>query len=240
MKNSTATQDIYREMLANIQNGRWAAGAAIPSERILIGQYGVSRIAIREALSMLRGIGVLDVQHGRRTRVREVNSETFGRLLPLLLATGAQQTLEQVFDVRLAIESRTAYLAAGRPLDGHASKIERLAERFERLGESNNSQAVKVDLEFHLEIARMTGNPLYPILLEALADFIAFTQKESCQGSPLRRRRAAAAHAEIARAIVAREPEAARAAMEDHLRYSLSRRIAAAGSRSFGSALWHA
>jgi GntR family transcriptional regulator, transcriptional repressor for pyruvate dehydrogenase complex len=225
MKNGTATQDVFHEMFDHIQTGRWAAGTAIPSERKLIGQYGVSRIAIREALSMLRGIGVLDVQHGRRTKIREVDSETFGRFLPLLLASGAQQTFEQVFDVRLALESRTAYLAAILRTEEDLEKIEGLVKRYRELAEAKDSQAGDVDLEFHLEIARVTGNPLYAILLEAISDFIRFAQKESCKDDPLRRRRAAAAHAKIAKAIAAQDAEKARAAMENHLRYSLTRKI---------------
>jgi GntR family transcriptional regulator, transcriptional repressor for pyruvate dehydrogenase complex len=225
MKNGTATQDVFHEMFDNIQTGRWAAGDAIPSERTLIGQFGVSRIAIREALSMLRGIGVLDVAHGRRTKIRELDSESFGRLLPLLLASGAQQTFTHVFDVRLALESRTAYLAASLRDERDLEKIGKLAMRYRRAVEAESPRAWEIDMQFHLEIARMTGNPLYPILLEALTDFIVFAQKESCKGDPSRQRRAAAAHRKIAKAIAAQDAEAARAAMETHLRYSLTRNI---------------
>ena len=72
-------------------------------------------IAIREALSMLRGLGVVEVNHGRRTRVKSVDAGTLSHLLPLMLIGGGQQTFDQVFEVRLALESQTAALAARRP-----------------------------------------------------------------------------------------------------------------------------
>ncbi|NLE37025.1 MAG: FadR family transcriptional regulator [Pirellulaceae bacterium] len=212
-------------MLANIQSGRWPVGMAIPSERTLIGDFGVSRIAIREALSMLKGLGVLDVQHGRRTRVRTVGSEAISHLLPVMLNAGPQQTLDQVFEVRLALESRTAYLAASRWTDSDLRTLTKLATRYRRLSRHGEFKAVGVDLKFHLCIARMAGNPLYPILLEALAGFIVLTQKESCRDDPVRHRRAILSHQAIIDALISRNPEWARSEMESHLRYSATRRV---------------
>jgi len=214
-------------MLGNIQAGRWTVGAEIPSERALIDQFGVSRIAIREALSMLRGLGVVDVGHGRRTRVSRVDSVTFGKLLPLMLASGGQQTLDHVFEVRLAIESRTAYLAAERHTDEQLQQLRELVEGFRRYKTEGHEAATSTDLEFHLLIARMSGNPLFPILLEALAGFVTFAQEASCRDVPHRSQRAVWAHESIADALADRDAERARIEMEAHLRYSATRRIGA-------------
>ena len=212
-------------MLGKIQAGRWCVGAEIPSERMLIDQFGVSRIAIREALSMLRGLGVVDVGHGRRTRVSKVDSETFGKLLPLMLASGGQQSLDQVFEVRLAIESRTAYLAAERHTEDQMQQLRELVERFRRYRTEGREEATSADLAFHLLIARMSGNPLFPILLEALAGFVTYAQEASCKDDAHRSRRAVLAHESIADALDDRDAERARVEMEAHLRYSATRRI---------------
>ncbi|MBN1910516.1 MAG: FadR family transcriptional regulator [Pirellulales bacterium] len=222
---SSAARAIFREMLDNIQTGRWAIGSAIPSERNLIEEFGASRIAIREALSMLKGLGVLDVKHGRRTKIRTVGSEAISHLLPVMLTLGEQETLNQVFEVRLALESRTASLAAGRCTDSDIQKLRKLVERYQKLARRGESEALAVDLKFHLEIARITGNRLYVVLLEALAGFIALAQKESCKDDPARRRAAVSAHVSILRAIAARDPEWARVEMESHLRYSATRKV---------------
>ena len=224
-KTSSATQNVFQEMLANIQSGHWPIGTAIPSERTLIDEFGVSRIALREALSMLKGLGVLDVRHGRRTKVRTVGSEAIAYLLPVMLTAGTQETLDQVFEVRLALESRTAYLAAQCWTDDQMQTLRELLSRYCQLSEENKSGAVAVDLEFHLEIARITGNPLYPILLEALAGFIVLAQQESCKDDPVRRLQAVSAHKSIINALTARDPEWARVEMESHLRYSATRRV---------------
>jgi GntR family transcriptional repressor for pyruvate dehydrogenase complex len=227
----TTTEAIYQQMLDSIQLGEWPVGTNIPSERTLIDQFGVSRIAVREAVSMLRGLGVVDVSHGRRTRVRKLDAKVFDQLLPMMLSSGGQQTFEQVFEVRLAIESRAAYLAALSRTEQQLKQLRVLCEKFRKLVQSSSGMAaVRTDLAFHLQIAEATSNPLFPTLLEAISRFVVFGQEESCKADPVRRQRAVAAHESITEAIVARDAERARVEMEAHLRYSASRAIEAAKS----------
>jgi GntR family transcriptional repressor for pyruvate dehydrogenase complex len=149
----------------------------------------------------------------------------------MMLTMGEQETLDQVFEVRLALESRTACLAADRWTDSEMQKLQRLLKRYRQLARQGSSEAVAVDLKFHLEIARITGNRLYVVLLDALAGFIVLAQKESCKDDPVRRRQAVSDHEAILRAIAARDPEWARAEMESHLRYSATRKIIDTGRR---------
>ncbi len=225
VRSATSTEMVFHQMLRNVQSGDWEMGSVIPSERSLIDQFGVSRIAIREALSMLRGLGVVDISHGRRTRVKSIGSETLGYLLPLMLMSGGQRTFDQVFEVRLAIETQTASLAARRRTDEQLGKLDTLLQRFRDAMTSAKNDAQQVDLEFHLEIARAADNPLFPVLLEALAGFVAFAQKESCRNDPDRCQRAILAHESIVEAIRDQDTDRARVEMESHLRYSMTRKI---------------
>jgi GntR family transcriptional repressor for pyruvate dehydrogenase complex len=222
----STTEAVYRRMLDSIQLGKWPIGSRIPSERSLIDQFGVSRIAVREAVSMLRGLGVVDVSHGRRTRVRKIDARVFDQLLPLMLATGEQRTFQQIFEIRLAIESRAAYLAATERTDEQMKQLELLVNKFRKQTRASTGRAaLRTDLEFHLLIAEATGNPLFPTLLEAIARFVVFGQAESCKDNPARRKRAAAAHQAIVEALADRDAERARVEMEAHLRYSATRVI---------------
>lgn len=60
---------IESHMREIIRDGTWKAGEAIPPERVLIEQYGVSRITIRQALANLVAAGLLNRKHGRGTFV---------------------------------------------------------------------------------------------------------------------------------------------------------------------------
>lgn len=222
----TSTQAVFQQMLSNVQTGVWETGAKIPSERKLIEEFGVSRIAIRESLAMLRGLGVLEINHGQRTRVKSVDAVTLGHLLPLMLSNGGQQTFDQVFEVRLAIESQTASLAAHRRSPEQLSQLGTLLDQFRlSMDSGGDAEAQDVDLAFHLQIARAAGNPLFPTLLEALAGFVAFAQKESCRNDSVRSQRAVMAHESILEAIQDRDADRARVEMEAHLRYSMTRRL---------------
>jgi GntR family transcriptional repressor for pyruvate dehydrogenase complex len=224
---SSTSESVYRKMLDSICAGEWPVGSSIPSERTLIDQFGVSRISIREAVSMLRGLGVVDVSHGRRTRVRKIDTKILDQLLPMMLALDGQRTFQQIFDVRIALESRTAFLAASSRSDTQLEKIYKLAKKFRRQTMTASASALKTDLEFHLMIAEATGNPLFSVLLAAIARLVVFGQSESCKDDPERRRRAVRAHSAIAEAIADRDSDRARAEMEAHLRYSASRVIRA-------------
>ena len=91
--------------------------------------------------------------------------------------------------------------------------------------EGGDKAAQVVDLEFHLEIARASANPLFPTLLEALAGFVSFAQKESCRNDPVRGQRAVLSHESLVDAIRDADAERARVEMESHLRYSMTRKI---------------
>jgi len=222
--NPSTTETVYKKMLNSIRLGEWQVGSSIPSERSLIDRYGVSRIAIREAVSMLRGLGVVDVSHGRRTRVRKIDAEIFGQLLPVMLSSGGQRTLEQIFEVRLTIEARSAHLAAHSRTEEQLKNLQSLHERFRKQSQSTTrSSALKTDLRFHLQIADATQNPLFAIMLEAISHFVVFGQAESCKDDPVRRQRAVAAHEAILEAIADRDADRAGFEMEAHLRYSASR-----------------
>lgn len=223
--NDSISQGVFQRMMGNIREGKWALGAEIPSERTLIGEFGASRIVIREALSMLRGLGVVDVGHGRRTRVCEMDAGTLGQLVPLMMLSGGQTLFEQVFEVRLALESMSARLAAGHRTEAQRARLQELAARYRTQAEQRSADALKTDLAFHAEVAEASGNPLFPVLLEALSGFISYAQRESCRDDSVRAQRAAMAHETIAEAIAAKDGVWAVAEMEAHLQFSRSRRI---------------
>lgn len=228
-KRESTPQRLFRTMLDRIRDGQWPIGSVIPSERTLVRQFGVSRISLRESLSMLRALGILDVGQGRGSTVRRIDSEVVGRLLPLVFTFDGRQTFEQVFEIRLAMESWTAWLAALRRTEDDLQRLDQFLDLYRQQVEDELERAVETDLAFHLQIARASGNPLFPLLLEAISDLVTYVQTKSCKDSAVRRRKALRAHESIVRAIRRQHAEAARQEMESHLRYSAERIGAALG-----------
>ncbi|WP_213455766.1 GntR family transcriptional regulator [Rhizomonospora bruguierae] len=63
---------IAAELRARIEDGRLAPGAPLPTENALMGEFGVSRGTVREAIAVLRSDGLVVTTHGRGTHVRAV------------------------------------------------------------------------------------------------------------------------------------------------------------------------
>jgi GntR family transcriptional repressor for pyruvate dehydrogenase complex len=225
---SSKVELLTHAMLDRIRRGEWPVGSLVPAERVLVEQFGASRIALREAMATLRALGVLDTEHGRGSTVRRVDATILEQLLPLMLSLEGEQPFEQTFELRLALESKTAYLAALRRTDDEMSQIERLVDEFRRQAEGELEGAIATDIEFHMAVARATHNPLFPIVLKAVSEFVKYVQTISCTNNPVRRARAVQAHEAICEAIRDRDAERARVEMESHLRYS-ARRILQSG-----------
>jgi GntR family transcriptional regulator, transcriptional repressor for pyruvate dehydrogenase complex len=216
-------EGLTRAMLARIRSGEWPVGALLPAERNLVEQFGTSRIALREAMSTLRALGVIDTEHGRGSTVRRVDASILEQLLPLMFSLEGEQPFEQTFELRLAVESRTAYLAALRRTDDELTEIEELAAEYRRQSEGELEGAITADIAFHMAVARATHNPLFPIVLKSVSEFVKYVQTISCTNNPVRRVRAVQAHESVCEAIRDRDAERARVEMEAHLRYSARR-----------------
>jgi len=225
-KNTLGTTDTIRgKILDRIKSGQWPVDTALPSERELMDEFRVSRIPLREAIAGLRALGVLHTRPGSGTRVRRVDAHTVAQLLPLLVTLEGERTFSQVFELRLAVESQTAALAARHHTELDARVLRDFLRQLKADLDANLEEAAQTDLEFHVAIARATQNPLFDILMQTLAELVKHVQVESCKDDPIRRRRAYDAHQAIVEAILARDADRARAEMEAHLRYSASRQL---------------
>ncbi len=224
-KTKKSGEQLRETFLERIRTGIWPAGSALPSERELMTEFGVSRIPLREAIAGLRALGVLQTRPGSGTRVRRVDAHTVAQLIPLLVTLEGERTFRQVFDLRLAVESQTAALAARHHTDLDADDLRDCIATLKADLDANLEEAVEHDLAFHVAIARATQNPLFEVLMRTLAELVKRVQVQSCKDDPVRRRRAFDAHAAIVDAILARDADRARAEMEAHLRYSASRML---------------
>lgn len=188
-----------------------------------MGEFSVSRVPVREALSGLRALGIIETRQGSGTRVRQVDVETIAKMLPLLITLEGPRTFSQIFELRIPLETQAAWLAAKRHTEEDGRVLRELVDRFRRELGAELETAVRTDLAFHVRISEATGNPLFGILMRALAELIQHAQFLGCKDDHERRRRASAAHESIAEAVLARDAERAAVEMEAHLRYSAGR-----------------
>ena len=146
-------------------------------------QYGVGRPAVREALQELARSGIVEIHHGERARVVMPTAN----LLINQVAGGAHHLLqtqpdmlEHLKEVRVFLEAGLARIAAERatPAD-----IVRLQARLEdqRASMVDLDQFLDCDMAFHREIAKISGNPIFPAIVEAMFKWASAFYRPSCE-----------------------------------------------------------
>jgi GntR family transcriptional repressor for pyruvate dehydrogenase complex len=218
-KNSLS-EDICRQIMNLISTGVLQPGYRLPAERELCQRFGVGRSSLREAIRGLGIIGVLDVRVGDGTFVA-LNGEKFiGKVFEWRLAT-ERQNLENLLEVRLALEAATAQYAAIRGTEEQFDQIEEILNKMQACINDKTSFA-QLDLEFHLVIAEASNNTLIYDLLSIIRAQVAqaLTEVVSLPGGA---ELAYETHREIYEAIRTRDPEKARAHMKHSIQLGLDR-----------------
>ena len=208
-----------------IRDGRLPNGSKLPREADLMAEFGVSRTVVREAMSRLQAAGMVDTRHGIGTFVLGLGDASQFRIAPDQL--GTLQDVIAVLELRIAIETEGAGLAARRRSDADVVALRSALEAFDAAVEEGRD-AVGPDFQFHLEIARATQNPRFAELMNALGGSMIPRARLEDKGEMPSRvdylRSVQAEHQNILDAIVRQDADAARAAMRTHLSNSRERR----------------
>jgi GntR family transcriptional repressor for pyruvate dehydrogenase complex len=187
--------------------------ARLPPERILSEQLGVSRASLREALSALNELGVIE----SRGKAKVAST---ARARAALVARGAEgdserELITDPIEVRRMLEPEVAARAAERltprglsELNGWMRLMEEAAARREPI--------IEYDSAFHVAIARATGNQTLIQLIAALTDAFRKSRERSFMPSEAVAW-ALEDHRLILSALHARDPVAARDAMRTHV-----------------------
>lgn len=211
-------QEVLERLQQRIRSGELAPGDQLPSERDLMAFYGVGRPAIREALQALANSGIVEIAHGERARVVVPTAQ----LLIAQVAGGAQHLLRSQPDMlahlkeaRVFLETGLARLAAERATDADVARL-RLRLDEHRAAMVELDQFLPRDMAFHREIALISGNPIFPAIVEALFNW-ASEYYRTIVRAPGVESLTLAEHQRIVEAIAARDPDAAAQAMHEHL-----------------------
>lgn len=214
-----------------IREGRLNAGDKLPTEAAIMAEFEVSRTVVREAISKLQAAGLVETRHGIGTFVLGLGEGGAFRIAPDQM--GTLTDVVAVLELRIGVETEAAALAAQRRSGTQLAAMQEALAAFAAAAEAGRD-AVAADFQFHLEIARATGNPHFEQLMGTLgAPSIPRARLPGLDSvAPAERlaylTRVNAEHQHILDAISAQDPEAARAAMRTHLANSRERRRRAA------------
>jgi GntR family transcriptional regulator, transcriptional repressor for pyruvate dehydrogenase complex len=210
------SDEVAGQVKTLIVEGKLKPGDRLPPERELIKQFGVSRPSLREALNSLVATGFLEVVQGNRTVVKSLVSGNFFEPLNNLLKEDTN-TVFELIEVRKAIETWNAYLAAKRASREDISHLEDIIESMKRSLAKDGRFPEKEDADFHLAITLATHNKIQTHVMHTLHDML----KESIEKyyHKLDEEKLFEQHMGIVEAIKERNSELARARIFQHLEY---------------------
>jgi GntR family transcriptional repressor for pyruvate dehydrogenase complex len=215
VRSETVSQTVLRQIVTLLRNGQLQPGDRLPPERELAASLGISRPTVREALSALGLLGVVEQRQGRGTFLVEsmerLPLEPY--LYKLLLNRG---TIDELIEVRQLLEPRIAALAAERATPEAREVLKRSFEAFEReaVGGADAQSEAAAGAHFHEALARATGNATLVLLVHSLADLVSVAGhvlNEQEYGVSLN------AHRDLLRAVLKHDPNLAEQVMTRHL-----------------------
>jgi len=220
-RRETLVEAVAQRLIRYIARQGLRGGDLLPSERELVQMVGASRLPLREALSVLKGLGIIEAQHGKGIFVKRLDlAAVFGMLSPLL-RTHADLDIGHLLEVRLSLEASTAELAAAHHNDENLQTLERAVAGM-RANLRNRALYSGHDTTFHQELARSTGNPVFHVLMSTLTDLLAELQARYLDRTEYREL-ALTEHEAILAAIRARDGQSARDSMQRHIRNAMER-----------------
>lgn len=219
----TLTEQVIRQLRADIENGTYPVGSRLPTGRQLAEQYGVSAAVIREVTEHLRSQGFVESRQGVGCTVRSRTGAAGFQLPrePDIDASG----LADLYDLRIDLEGAAAALAAARRSDEDVAALSGLLQRL-HAHLYDPQPAADIDAAFHIGIAAATHNPYYRQLLQYL-NLQLHQAVATARANTLRQAGLAetvhAEHEAIVDAIRRGDAAAARAAAVTHLQCAARR-----------------
>jgi GntR family transcriptional repressor for pyruvate dehydrogenase complex len=163
-KHRSLSQGVVEQISDTIRQGVLKPGDKLPTESSLMGQHGVSRTVVREAITHLQAAGLVQTRHGIGTFVIERVQAGMGLESEHIVTL---RDVLAVLELRIGVETETAGLAASRRSQEQADELAAaLREMQQAMAEGR--PAVEADKRFHLLIAQSTGNRYFVDILTRL------------------------------------------------------------------------
>jgi GntR family transcriptional repressor for pyruvate dehydrogenase complex len=215
-KSRPATEQAVAAIMNLLTSGELGPGDRLPTERDLALALGVSRSTVREAIRGLQMMRVLQVRHGEGIFVTSLDAPLLLEAMGFAMQLMRDHEVVDLLELRAILEGAAAGLASARMTD---QQLRTLLQRLEELdGASTADALLEADIAFHAGIAAGAGNVVLASLLDT---FSARTYRARHLNAGLGLEealvRARASHRRIYDAVVAKDPEAARASASAHV-----------------------
>ncbi|WP_096784505.1 FadR/GntR family transcriptional regulator [Rhodobacter sp. CZR27] len=216
------SQSVVRQIELLILRGILRPDERLPSERDLSERLGVSRPSLRDAIADLQDRGLLVSRPGSGIFVAEVLGSAFSPALVELFASHEEAVFDYI-DFRRDLEGLSAERAATRASDTDLQVIDTIFRKMEAAHlKRDPSDEAALDAQFHMAIIEASHNVVMLHMMRSMFDLLrsgVFYNRQMMFRQRTTRESLLDQHRQINAALQARDPKAAREAIEAHLGY---------------------
>jgi DNA-binding FadR family transcriptional regulator len=227
MKEERLYHSIAGKIEKLIESGSYPPGSRLPAERELAEQFGVSRVAIREAEIALQALGRIKIKTGSGAYVLEPQVSSDNKLPDV--------SAFELTEARALFEAEAAALAAAQIDDATLAKLDRYIEIMATTGPHDEAGEL-ADRDFHRTVASASGNAAITHVIETMwklrteIEPVKAAYDSVCSEDFGAR---AKEHSDILDALRAHDPSAARLAMRRHFTRLLESMLDVSEERAF-------
>jgi len=218
IKRASLTEQVSHQLQRYIEDRGLKPGDELPTELELTQMFGVSRTVIREGLSTIAALGLIETETGKRSRVAKLSGHLLDNFFTNAMRLN-EDAVAQLLELRAAVEIYGVRLAAEKATQAQMTQlVEQLGEMDAALKAGDQERFIEADVEFHVLLSEMTGNEVLLHLIRSLRSSTRETIASglAARGSTLDLSAIQEVHVEIHAAVGAHLPAEAAAAMERH------------------------
>jgi GntR family transcriptional repressor for pyruvate dehydrogenase complex len=162
---------VFSALRQEIVNGAFRAGEKLPSAGSMSRQFGVSIATIKAALQHLSALGLIETRVGQGSFVLAFDPNRYLDQISDFLFT--RHDIAQLNEYRLHLEMSIIRLAIKKVPEIDFQRMEQLLRRMDEAEENRDvEQRARLDYQFHLEIAKATGNNLFVLTYEMIGKLV--------------------------------------------------------------------
>jgi GntR family transcriptional regulator, transcriptional repressor for pyruvate dehydrogenase complex len=169
-------EEVAEALIDMIKSGQLKSGDKLESVQQLAENFQVGRSAVREALSALRAMGLVEMHQGEGTYVREFDSKMLS--LPVYIAVlMKKEDVKNLLEVRRILEVGAVQAAAARRTDEQLAEIKEALDQMETANDQELGE--EADFRFHMAIAKASQNELLIGLMNNVSEMMVTTMRET-------------------------------------------------------------
>ncbi|GAA5041405.1 FadR/GntR family transcriptional regulator [Nocardia callitridis] len=201
VRRTSLIAQVTEQLRSEIHSGNWPVGSRIPTEPALTELTGTGRNTVREAVQALVHAGMLERRQGSGTYV--IATSDLGGTLTKYFADAQDR---DILELRLALDTNAAALAARRRDDTDVATLTRLLAERQRAWDAGDPDSIDADVQLHRAIVVASHNAVYLEFYDSLLPSIESVIRANSSAS---RDNYDQEHADLVQAVIDSDPEGA-------------------------------